>query len=407
MPKLINRPPKYSLHKPSGQAKVRHNGRTVYLGKFGSPESKDAYAKFIANLPRPEEAPKPADPVPGVSLLVGEIVLRFFKHATTYYVHADGTPTGEHVTIRACLRPLVKRFGELPAREFGPKRLKDLREDMIALGWSRRYINKAASIVRRCFTWAGSEELIPGEVALDLKCVRGLEEGRSGAREKPQVTSVDDADIEAALPHISPLAADVIRTMRLTGARPSEALGMTVETIDRSDPTCWEFRPAAHKCTHKDKDRMVMIGARAQEIILPYLIKAEPGAALFPMDRTSLRRAIHRGCKRAGVKNWSPNQVRHTFGTEVRSQHGLEASQVLLGHSRADVTQTYAERDMRLARDIAQDRLIEYNAGTGGISPPPVPFFATLDERAACQMILARRTSPSPSNPVLNPSKSR
>jgi len=44
----------------------------------------------------------------------------------------------------------------LLASEFGPKKLKMVREDMIALGKSRRYINKAVSIVKRCFTWAAS-----------------------------------------------------------------------------------------------------------------------------------------------------------------------------------------------------------------------------------------------------------
>lgn len=50
---------------------------------------------------------------------------------------------------------------------------------------------------------------------------------------------------------------------------------------------------------------------------------------------------------------WHPNQVRHTFATKVRKQHGLEAAQVLLGHTRADVTQVYAERDEQLAASVA------------------------------------------------------
>jgi site-specific recombinase XerC len=45
--------------------------------------------------------------------------------------------------------------------------------------------------------------------------------------------------------------------------------------------------------------------------------------------------------------------LRHTFATRVRKQHGLEAAQVLLGHSRADVTQVYAERDEQLAATVA------------------------------------------------------
>jgi len=50
---------------------------------------------------------------------------------------------------------------------------------------------------------------------------------------------------------------------------------------------------------------------------------------------------------------WHPNQLRHSFATRVRKAHGLEAAQVLLGHSRADVTQVYAERNHELAATIA------------------------------------------------------
>jgi integrase len=50
---------------------------------------------------------------------------------------------------------------------------------------------------------------------------------------------------------------------------------------------------------------------------------------------------------------WHPNQLRHSFATRVRKGYGLEAAQVLLGHSKADVTQVYAERNEALAADIA------------------------------------------------------
>jgi integrase len=50
---------------------------------------------------------------------------------------------------------------------------------------------------------------------------------------------------------------------------------------------------------------------------------------------------------------WSPNQLRHTFATRVRKEHGLEAAQVLLGHSKADVTQIYAEKNEALAVTVA------------------------------------------------------
>ena len=51
---------------------------------------------------------------------------------------------------------------------------------------------------------------------------------------------------------------------------------------------------------------------------------------------------------------WSPNQLRHTRGTEIRAKFGLEAAQVILGHAAADVTQVYAERDAEKARAVAK-----------------------------------------------------
>ncbi len=51
--------------------------------------------------------------------------------------------------------------------------------------------------------------------------------------------------------------------------------------------------------------------------------------------------------------HWHPNQLRHTFATRVRKQHGLEAAQVSLGHARADTTQLYAEKNEALAAQVA------------------------------------------------------
>ncbi len=70
---------------------------------------------------------------------------------------------------------------------------------------------------------------------------------------------------------------------------------------------------------------------------------------------TSYRRAIHRACERAGIEQWSPNRLRHAAATEIRSRFGLEAAQVILGHSRADVTQVYAERDLAKAEAVVRE----------------------------------------------------
>lgn len=49
---------------------------------------------------------------------------------------------------------------------------------------------------------------------------------------------------------------------------------------------------------------------------------------------------------------WSPNQLRHAAATEIRSLHGVEAAQVVLGHAHLNVTEVYAERDLLKAAEI-------------------------------------------------------
>lgn len=70
----------------------------------------------------------------------------------------------------------------------------------------------------------------------------------------------------------------------------------------------------------------------------------------------SYRRAVERACGKAGVPVWTPHRLRHNAATEIRQEFGLEAAQVMLGHSRADVTQIYAERDSELALKVAGER---------------------------------------------------
>jgi site-specific recombinase XerD len=49
---------------------------------------------------------------------------------------------------------------------------------------------------------------------------------------------------------------------------------------------------------------------------------------------------------------WNPLQLRHTAATLIRAKYGVEAARVILGHSRVETSQIYAERDLDRARQI-------------------------------------------------------
>ena len=42
--------PSYGLHKPSGQARIVVDGQSIYLGKHGSTESYEQYARWVNKL---------------------------------------------------------------------------------------------------------------------------------------------------------------------------------------------------------------------------------------------------------------------------------------------------------------------------------------------------------------------
>ncbi|MEL7483787.1 MAG: tyrosine-type recombinase/integrase, partial [Planctomycetota bacterium] len=67
------------------------------------------------------------------------------------------------------------------------------------------------------------------------------------------------------------------------------------------------------------------------------------------------RRAIHRACEVAEVPPWSPNRLRHNRATEVRRQFGVDGAGAILGHSRLETTQVYAERSLEIANQIAAE----------------------------------------------------
>lgn len=51
---------------------------------------------------------------------------------------------------------------------------------------------------------------------------------------------------------------------------------------------------------------------------------------------------------------WSPNKLRHTAATELRRRFGVEHAKVVLGNSRVETTQIYAERDLAMAAEIME-----------------------------------------------------
>jgi integrase len=394
--------PAYKLHKPSGQARVIIRGRHVYLGPYGSPESREKYARLIA-----EQAVAPTTPAVDTAvgtLLVVQLCAAYWDFAQTYYVK-DGVPSGHLHTVRRALHVLRESHGGTLVEEFGPLAFQAVQHRLVQTGNSRNYINKLCETVRRMFKWGVSREMVSAAVYQALATVPGLRKGRTEAREPEPIGPVDVAVVDATLPRLPVVVADMVRLQQITGMRPGEVCKVRPCDVDRSGDV-WFYKVPKHKTEHFGRDRVVCIGPKGQDIVRPYLLRAADAYCFSPAESEDKRRAemrarrktkvqpsqvnrrkrrrkisdhyrkdsylhaVVRGIELANRKrvkdaakqgvepvllpHWHPNQLRHSKATEVRRRFGLEAAQVALGHAHARITEVYAERDTKLAADIAR-----------------------------------------------------
>lgn len=109
-----------------------------------------------------------------------------------------------------------------------------------------------------------SEELVAPAVLHSLQAVVGLRKGRTPAREGRKVLPVDPTIVEATLPYLSPITADLVRLQLLLGCRPGELFELRPCALNRSSDDVWVFQPAHHKTEHHGHSRPIFIGPRAQ-----------------------------------------------------------------------------------------------------------------------------------------------
>ncbi len=381
--------PEMRLHKPSGQARVRYKGKEHWLGRFGTREAAQRFAELLGEIVTGSTPSKPrtrslgrSSPPAAPALSVNELAVAFLEHARQHYRHPDGKPTSEIDCILSAIGPLTRLYGMTAVEVFGPTALKAVRQSMVETGWSRGVINAAIGRIRRVFRWGVESELVEPAVLQKLEAVAPLKSGRTEAPDHPRRTAIPVANIEAVKAHVSPMVRDLMELQLLSGARPGELLLLTGEMIDRTSAV-WVATIVDHKTAHHGKTRKLFFPATALPILEKY-IKAAPKGRLFRVTRCAYCRAITRACeivhampdelRKPKVKDltpqqlatvrgnaakwrrancWSPHWLRHCFITSIRERFGIEAAQVLAGHSSADMTAIYSTKMDAVALRVA------------------------------------------------------
>ena len=414
MPRLSHALPKYRKHRGSGQAIVNLNGQDFYLGPHGTKASKIEYDRLIgewlANGRQPLHGTRQ-------DILIVELCLRYWKFAKGHYQkngRCTRVTPGIKCALRYLKNWYGKtpaaEFGPLALKGIRDSMIEDdLSRTYINdhLGRIKRMFKwgvgeqlipaatyealKAVDGLRKGRTAARetdpvepvADEIVAAtlvhlpEVVADMVCLerltgmrpeevcivrpRDIDRGEEAWIYTPESHKTEHHGRDRVVP-IGPKAQAILlrylaRDPSMYCFRPcdSEAKRRAAAHANRKTPTSHGNRPGSNR---KRK---------------PKRIAGECYAT------SSYRRAIHRACDKAfphpklgyilrskftdaekkelrewqSEHHWSPNQLRHTAATEIRREFGLEAAQIILGHSTADVTQVYTERDLAKGMEVA------------------------------------------------------
>ncbi len=161
--------------------------------------------------------------MPAWGLTIAELVLAWLDHCRIYYGMSANTQSTEYSNCRHAIRPLVHSHGDLLIGNFTPDVLKEVRERIIAGGWktepmkrpakswSRSQANGAVNRIKRMLRWGVENNLVRPEVSAMIGAVAPLKKGCTIAREAKSVRPVDQAIVEATLPHLPPVVQAMVK----------------------------------------------------------------------------------------------------------------------------------------------------------------------------------------------------
>lgn len=186
----------------------------------------------------------------------------------------------------------------------------------------------------------------------------GLHVPKQGMR-LPKALSVDQVDALLKAARLGDDAcalrdAALLEVLYATGARVSEALGLTIDDLDLDDET-----PVVRLYGKGRKERFVPLGSMAQDALAAYLVRARPSLAskgrgtpsVFlnsrgaPLSRQSAWEVIQKAADAAGLHGHvSPHTLRHSFATHLlEGGASIRDVQELLGHASVQTTQIYTK----------------------------------------------------------------
>ncbi|MFY9262992.1 MAG: site-specific tyrosine recombinase XerD [Actinomycetaceae bacterium] len=208
-------------------------------------------------------------------------------------------------------------------------------------------ISRMVTAVRRLHDFLYDEAMTPVNVARDVR------PPKLGSR-LPKAITIEQMQhlLESARFGDGPIPlrdSALLEVLYGTGARVSEAVGLTADDIDREQASIRLFGKG-------NKERVLPLGSYAIEALDAYMVRGRPQLAakgkgtpfLFlnkrgnPLSRQSAWGVIQDVAARAGLTDISPHTFRHSFATHLlQGGADVRVVQEMLGHSSVTTTQIY------------------------------------------------------------------
>lgn len=354
----MHRVPKLRIHRSKRLAYVCLAGRQVYLGRAHSPEAQARYAALLADL-RAGIHPTAAPPASAIQrLTVAEMAEAYLLHCIEKYgARHQSTREAQYLA-----RELIAEHAAARVGDFGPRAFKAIRDRLQRDGQSRQWTNRIMNAIRRCIRWAVSEEMAPPDRLQALACVAGLRHG--DAPEAPPRMPADPVAVEACIRHMEATgqagAAAIVRFLRATGCRPSEACSARWPEFSLAGdrPT---YRPRHHKTAKHGIERVVPLNADAVAAVRASMRLGAADGTVFlntngrPFTANAILLAVNRAIEATGCVKWCPYGLRHLAATAALAATGSEtAAAALLGHTpRSTIIQRYSRDRLALAWQAA------------------------------------------------------
>ena len=339
----------------------------------------------------------------------------FEKYETYYSKNAPEVRNGlEHPDLRLIRRAchFIQPYSDWSVDSLSPDELNDIKKNMLKYkykkgkqrkSYTRRGINDTLKWVKKILKWGVGRNIVKNETLIGIENeLKLLRIGERGAKDNIKRSRVTEEEFNKVVSVCTSVVGDMLRLVWHTGMRPYEICEMRPFDILRDDPECWLYIPGRdktpvgmHKTTRYGKVKVIPLAGECIQILSKritdynskeYLFSPQESMAEFretkrrdrktPLScgnkpgsnvkdkpkkkpgniytNNSFAQACKRACKRAGVEEFVPYDLRRTVATKTRAELGKEAARTLLGHADQSVTDIYLLEEVQEAMKVAK-----------------------------------------------------